>query len=47
MCFLIANENTLKITFESSLDESELSMDELGEAFEELFNNYEFLKNYF
>jgi len=31
MCFM-ANENTLKVTFKSSLDECELSMDELGEV---------------
>ena len=43
VCFM-ANENTPKVTSESSLDECELSMDELGETFEELFNNYDFLK---
>jgi len=37
------NDNTPKEIPETVLD-CELSMDELGEAFEELFNNYEFLK---
>ena len=40
----MANENTPKVTSKSHLDECELSMDELGEAFEELSNNYNFLK---
>jgi len=39
----MANENRPKITFES-LDECELSMDDLGEDFEEFSNNYDFLK---
>ena len=43
VCFM-ANENTPKVTFESYLDECELSMDELDEAFEELSNNYDFLR---
>jgi len=43
VCFMV-NENTSKVTSESHLDECELSMDELGEAFEELSNNYDFLK---
>jgi len=43
MCFM-ANDNTPKAIYEPSLDDCELSMDELGEAFEELFNNYDFLK---
>jgi len=43
VCFL-ANENTTKVTSESSLKECELSMDKLDEAFEELSNNYDFLK---
>ena len=43
VCF-IANDNTPKVTFEPSLDDCELIMDELGEAFEELFHNYDFLK---
>ena len=42
VCFM-ANENTPKVTFKSYLDECELSIDELGEAFEES-NNYDFLK---
>ena len=40
----MANDNTPKVTFESSLDDSELIMDELGEVFEALSNNYDFLK---
>ena len=43
MCF-IANDNTPKVTSESSLDDCELIMDELDEAFEELSKNYDFLK---
>ena len=43
VCF-IANENTPKITSESSLEECELFIDKLGKAFEELSNNYDFLK---
>ena len=43
VCFM-ANENTPKVTFESCLDDCELTMDELGEAFEELSHNYDFLK---
>ena len=42
--YFMANENTPKVTYETTLDDSELSMDELGEAFEELSNNYDFLK---
>ena len=42
MCFM-ANESTSKVTPNSSFD-CELSMDELGEAFEELSHNYDFLK---
>ena len=42
--YFMANENTPKIISESSLDKCELFMDELGEAFEELSNNYDFLK---
>ena len=40
----MANDNTPKVTSEPSLDDCELTMDELGEAFEELSNNYDFLK---
>jgi len=43
VCF-VANENTSKITFEFYLDECELSMEALVEAFEELYNNYDFFK---
>jgi len=43
VCFM-ANDNTPKVTSESSLDDCELTMDELGEAFEELSHNYDFLK---
>ena len=42
--YFMANENTPKETSEISIDECELFMDESGEAFEELFNNYDFLK---
>jgi len=35
---------TPKVTSESSLIECKLSMDELGETFKELSNNYDFLK---
>ena len=35
VCFM-ANNNTPKVTSEPSLDDCELTMDELGEAFEEL-----------
>ena len=38
VCFM-ANDNTPKVTSEPSLDECELSMDELGESFEEFSNN--------
>ena len=41
---LMANINTPKVTSETSLDDCELSMEKLGEAFEELSNNYDFLK---
>ena len=40
----MASDNTPKVTFEPSLDDSELIMDELGETFEESSNNYDFLK---
>ena len=40
----MANDNTPKVTSEPSLDDSELIMNELDEAFEELSNNYDFLK---
>jgi len=42
-CFM-ANDNTPKLASEPSLDDCELTMDESGEAFEELSNNYDFLK---
>ena len=42
MCFM-ANESTSKVTPDTSID-YELSIDELGEAFEELSHNYDFLK---
>jgi len=38
------NDNTPKVTSEPSLDDCELTMDELGETFEELSNNHDFLK---
>ena len=44
VCF-IANDNTPKVTSEPSLDDCKLTiMDKLGEIFEELSNNYDFLK---
>ena len=43
VCFF-ANDNTLKITYEPSLNDCELIMDGMGEAFKELSNNYDFLK---
>ena len=43
VCFM-TNENTPKITSESCCDNCEWIMDELGEAFEELFNNCIFLE---
>ena len=43
VCFM-ANDNTPKVISEPPLDKCELTMDELGEAFEELSNNYDFLK---
>ena len=42
--YFMANDNTPKVTFEPSLDDYELTIEELGEAFEELSNNYDFLK---
>ena len=42
--YFMTNENTPKITSKASLNECELSMDELGETFEELSNNNVFLK---
>ena len=42
VCFM-ANDNTPKVTFEPSLDDNELTIDKLGEGFEELSNNYDFL----
>ena len=40
VCFM-ANDNTPKVTSELSLDDCDL-MDELGDAFVELSNNYDF-----
>ena len=40
----MAIDNTPKVTSEPSLNDCELTMDELGEAFEELSHNYDFLK---
>jgi len=42
--YFMANDNTPKVISESPLDECELTMDKLGEPFEELSNNYDFLK---
>ena len=42
VCFMV-NDNTPKVTSELSLDDCDL-MDELGDAFVELSNNYDFLK---
>ena len=43
MCFM-ANESTSKVTPDTSIEGCELSIYELGEAFEELSQNYDFLK---
>ena len=43
VCFM-ANDNTPKVIPEPSLDDCDLTMDKLGEAFEVLSNNYDFLK---
>ena len=43
VCFM-TNDNTPKVISEPSLDDCELTIYELGEAFEELPNNYDFLK---
>jgi len=43
VCFM-ANDNTPKVTSEPSLNDCELTMDELSEAFEEFSHNYNFLK---
>ena len=43
MCFM-TNDNTPKVFSEPSLEDCDLTMDELGEAFKALFNNYDFLK---
>ena len=40
----MANDNTPKVTFEPSLNDCDLTMDELGDAFVELSNNYDFIK---
>ena len=44
VCFK-ANENTSKIYPEPYLEDSDLTIEELKEAFEELSNKYDFLKN--
>ena len=43
MCF-IANDNTPKINSEPSLDDCGLTIHDIGDAFVELSNNYDFLK---
>ena len=40
----MVNDNTPKVIFEPSLDDCDLIMNELGNAFVELSNNYDFLK---
>ena len=40
----MTNDNTPKVTSEPSLNDCELTMDELGDAFVELSNNCDFLK---
>jgi len=42
VCFM-ANDNTPKVTSEPSIDDCELTMNELGEDFEEPSHNYDFL----
>jgi len=44
---IMANDNTPKVISEPSLDDCELTMDELSEVFEELCHNYDFLKKIF
>ena len=43
MCFM-ANESTSKVTPKTSIEDCELSINELREAFEKLSQNYDFLK---
>jgi len=40
----MVNNSILKVTSKPFLDDYELIMDELGEAFKELSHNYDFLK---
>ena len=40
----MTNDNTPKVTSETSLDNCDLTIDKLGVAFVELSNNYDFLK---
>ena len=43
--YFMANKNTPKVFSEPSLEDCNLIMEELGEAFEEISNKYDFLKN--
>jgi len=43
VCFM-TNDNTPKVISKPCLDGCDLTMDELGDAFVELSNNYDFLK---
>ena len=43
VCFM-ANDNTPKVISKPSLDDCNLSIDEIGDAFVEFSNNYDFLK---
>ena len=42
--YFVANENTSKIYLEPYLEDCDLTMEELGEAFEELSNKYDFFQ---
>ena len=44
ICFMVQNNGTTKVISEPILDDSDLSIDELRDAFEQLSNNYDFLK---
>ena len=43
ICFMVQGDDPLEINSESHFDD--ISMDELGEAVEQLSNNYDILKN--
>jgi len=41
MCFMVQGEDTTKVCLENSIDDDELTMDELAQFFEELQHRYE------